>query len=304
MRTILGFGIALVPAVLAGGAALATPISSCPAFDRPQIADLADSIDDAANAFGPPGAALNFRVEDGAWVTKVETGNGGAGVLFAGAPIELISAAARFPRCGNSNVTAFLRTDDGRVFTVPMNGGDMMLNRHGWTTIPADAKSIDVWFKSESQTSDRWGSNVQTCTEWDSNFGNNYHFDLKSFDPSIAHFGGAAGSAPSLEKPLTKGGAIAFDYDPSRLTGCRTSHMGYPTWGIRAHARFDDGREATADIVEPGDRDPRHVSIGIPDSANHAEVWFENYGLYPGDPGTSCQAWDSNGGANYSFDVQ
>lgn len=284
--------------------ARADSLGSC-SEDRGPLAAFGEALTEAgASEIPVPGVALNFRVEDGRWITKVETGNGGQGVLFAGAPLELISAPSRFPRCGNSNVTAYVRTDDGRLFTVPMGGYDYMLNRFGNVQLPADAKSVDVWFKSESQSSDRWGGNVQTCTEWDSNFGKNYHFDLKPFDPSVAHFPADASAAPSLDEPLKKGGAIALDYDPARLTGCRTSNMGYPTWGIRAHARFDDGSEATADVVMPGDREARRASIGIPDGASHADVWFENYGLYPGDPASACKAYDSNLGANYSFDVR
>ena len=62
------------------------------------------------------------------------------------------------------------------------------------------------------------------------------------------------------------------------------------------------GSEATADIVEPGGVTTR-PSIAIPATVAHAEVWFENYGNYPGTPGPACTACDSNLGSNYSFDV-
>lgn len=276
--------------------AFATPLSSCEdASDLPSVASLGAAVHSAAGLYAPPSGRVGFRVEGGRWTND-------AAMLFEGAPLELVSSPARFPKCGNSNVTGYVRTDDGQILTVPMGGYDVADNRYGSVSLPAGTRSVDVWFKSESFTSDRYGSNVQSCVEWDSNFGRNYSFPVNLFEPSVATF--AAGASPSLSEPLRAGGAIAFDYDPARVTGCRTSHLGHPTWGVRAYARFSDGSVKAADIVLPGDRDARHPSIGIPDGATKADVWFENYGLYPGEPANACKSYDSNGGANYSFNVQ
>ncbi len=253
----------------------------------------------------PPVGTIRFDVRDGRWEETRETNGSRSGRLFQGAPIELISAPTRFPRCGNERVTAYVRTDDGVVHALPMGGYDAASNRYSaWFLPPTGARSIDVWFKSEKTRSNRWGSALETCTEWDSDFGGNYHFDLTPYEPSVAIFPADAAAGPVLDKPLAAGGALALDYDPARLTGCRSSHRGYPTWQITAHARFDDGTEKRAVVVENGRPSTRFPVIAIPEGATSAEVWFENLGLYPGDRPVSCRAFDSKYGANYRFEIR
>jgi hypothetical protein len=88
---------------------------------------------------------------------------------------------------------------------------------------------------------------------------------------------------------LVAGGEATIAYDVARLSTCR----GEP-WDITANVRFApgggfDGGFATT--IRGGS-----ASFAVPPGTQQVVIWFENTG-----PG--CQAWDSNYGANYTFDV-
>ncbi|HVO31889.1 MAG TPA: DUF6209 family protein [bacterium] len=281
--------------------ALAANDGSCSTNDPGALSALSDASAAAsfsANDAQPPASAIVFRADDGNWTENVEAASGGPGAIFAGANLRLVSSASRFPNCGNGNVTAFVRTSDGNVTSIPLDSGDRMLNRSANFRVPAGTDGLDVWFHAVGY--DRWGN--QSCEEWDSNFGSNYHFDVKTFAPVAVHFA-ADGSAPSADRALPRGGAMVIDYDPARIPGCRSSYMGHDTWNVVAHAKFDNGAVMSSNVVaHVGDTGSGPAVFAIPDDATSAQVWFEADGYYPGSP--TCTAFDSNGGANYSFDVR
>jgi hypothetical protein len=101
----------------------------------------------------------------------------------------------------------------------------------------------------------------------------------------------AADHTVSQHGALVPGGQVRLEYDPARLTTCRNSRGGFDLWDITAHVRWNTGEGSSASIKNGA------LLVSIPTTARSFEVWFENTAV----PG--CQAWDSNQGANYRFDL-
>jgi hypothetical protein len=92
--------------------------------------------------------------------------------------------------------------------------------------------------------------------------------------------------------PLVPGGQVRVEYDTARLTTCRHSQGGHPLWDISAHLRWEPSGELVAASVRDG-----AATFTVPAGAQRLAAWFENTSA------SGCQAWDSNFGANYGFDV-
>jgi len=90
---------------------------------------------------------------------------------------------------------------------------------------------------------------------------------------------------------LVPGGQVRVEYDVDRLATCRNSRGGNDLWDLAAHVRWDTGESSSASIKNGA------LLVDVPRTARALELWFENTAV----PG--CQAWDSNLGANYRFDV-
>lgn len=101
----------------------------------------------------------------------------------------------------------------------------------------------------------------------------------------------AADHSVTQSGALVPGGQVRLEYDPARLTTCRNSRNGYDLWDITAHVRWNTGEGSSASIKNGA------LLVSIPTTARAVEVWFENTAV----PG--CQAWDSNYGQNYRFDL-
>ncbi len=107
---------------------------------------------------------------------------------------------------------------------------------------------------------------------------------------------------------LIAGGTATLTYAIDRLPNCRGTHNGYPAWDIRASVRFLPSGQVAEGTVRGFDgptpnNSTAHgiaLSVNIPRGSTRAEVWFSNFT----GAGSSCQAWDSNGGSNYSFDIE
>lgn len=91
---------------------------------------------------------------------------------------------------------------------------------------------------------------------------------------------------------IVPGGELRVEYDVNRLTTCRHSQGGNPLWDINAHVRWEPSGELTAASVRDG-----AATFTVPIGATRVALWFENTSA------SGCQAWDSNFGANYPFDV-
>jgi hypothetical protein len=87
---------------------------------------------------------------------------------------------------------------------------------------------------------------------------------------------------------------IALRFDPARLADCRGEQGGVPQWSITAYSRSAGGEIHATTVA--GLNAPEAVSI-IPDEKGPLEVWFQVTNRW------GCNAYDSNLGQNYRFDV-
>lgn len=90
---------------------------------------------------------------------------------------------------------------------------------------------------------------------------------------------------------LVPGGQVRVEYAAARLTTCRNSQGGNDLWDLAVHVRWDTGESSSGSIKNGA------LLVDVPRTARSVELWFENTAI----PG--CQAWDSNFGNNYRFDV-
>jgi hypothetical protein len=105
-----------------------------------------------------------------------------------------------------------------------------------------------------------------------------------------------------------QGGYLTLRYDLDRLTQCRGTHNGYPAWDITAFVKFFPGGELFSGSVRALMNDQGQpvnqgvelpYTLKIPAGAEAVEIWFRNHT----GAGSGCEAWDSNEGQNYRFEV-
>jgi hypothetical protein len=185
-------------------------------------------------------------------------------------------------------IVAFWAVDGGQAFTAPVE------QFQGGVNVPVDVTldvppggDLAVWFLN----SDEFG-----CSEWDSNYGRNFHFALVQAAPAI-HFRWP-GWSDDQSAPLRAGGDFLVDYDIRRLPYCRQDYNGLQSWDVTVGYRFDDGTSGSASLTAtPTDyqriQAPAHLAA--PTGATSVELWFENHDR------TGCQSWDSAYGSNYRF---
>lgn len=103
----------------------------------------------------------------------------------------------------------------------------------------------------------------------------------------------------SADGDITAGSPVIIDYDLDRLTACRGSTNGSDVWAITGYAQFDGGSPqsfAVTRIVD-GRTVPVAVELDIPARASKVQFWFSENNRW------GCNAYDSNEGANYAFDI-
>ena len=105
-----------------------------------------------------------------------------------------------------------------------------------------------------------------------------------------------------------EGGWLRINYEIARLPQCRGTHNGYPAWDIVATARFSPGGQTASGSVRSivtnmgtptNDATDLPWTLAIPADATSVDLWFHNFD----GAGQSCDAWDSNYGANYHYDI-
>ena len=153
------------------------------------------------------------------------------------------------------------------------------------TTIPTPiAKDVAFWF---------YASDDGGCTEWDSSYGQNFHFAIaKAQDPTI-HFG----SSWSTTVVGSVGpGTVLVDYDFSRAT-CKSTYNGNDAFGVTMYASVDGATPDTFDMTTQvgARRFSTAHEIPLPQGDHTLSIWFENSDVY------GCPTWDSAYGANYVF---
>jgi hypothetical protein len=110
----------------------------------------------------PPSGSIFFS---GDWAESAY------GTLYQGGAAQVSVVPERFPKCGTSGmVTVGTKDAQGRVSYTPLDSGNPGETRWGTLRLPSVGRELEVWLKSER---------ADGCVEWDSDFGRNYHFDIR-----------------------------------------------------------------------------------------------------------------------------
>jgi hypothetical protein len=215
--------------------------------------------------------------------------------VVAGASAVIHYDPARLPNCRAVyhgfpawGISAYYAVDGGQAFTAPVtqfvNGTVVAVDA---TIVVPPGHDLAVWFSN----SDEYG-----CSQWDSSYGNNFHFSVTESVPAL-HFRWPSWSVEQ-SAPLAAGSDILVDYDIRRLPYCRQDYNGMQTWDVTFNYRFDGGAAQSASVTtSPNDynRVQAPARITTPTGARSMDVWFENHDR------TGCQTWDSAYGSNYHF---
>lgn len=216
----------------------------------------------------------------------------GGGPLVAGNTVEVVYDADRLTQCrGDQNgnpawsITGYHQLNGGDVGSFEAGGYSPSQGTEPAEFVLGDSGDLALWFHNTSV----WG-----CSAYDSSFGDNHHVTVGS---SI-DFG--AGWQTTLIGAPRAGAPLVVFYDPARLPDCRGTKYGHDVWNIRVHYRFDGGPVATAMLTQAQGQQQVAVPAVLfaPSGASEVEMWFENQSYF------ACQAWDSQFGANYKFDLE
>jgi hypothetical protein len=241
----------------------------------------ADAADDSEGALGDT-PTLTFAA-DGA-VTQ-------SGPLVEGGKVRVQYSDARLPGCRGD-----FQGKPGWLITgfASANGKAPITFETGKTATIALPASGDLamWF----QVTSRWG-----CSEYDSKYGNNYHFSVKStpeqLTPSIVF---DKDGQTTTTGQLKAGGKVTVLFAQERLDKCRASQGGYPQWSITGFASLNGAKAETFETSEAdrnGNRVDVAATIALPESGDLA-LWFQSSSRY------GCSEYDSKSGANYHFAVR
>ncbi|MCP3102537.1 DUF6209 family protein [Myxococcus sp. K15C18031901] len=118
--------------------------------------------------------------------------------------------------------------------------------------------------------------------------------------PSLTFQGPSQGwNVFASSNPLPHGATASVVYDVNRLTQCRGDiNATTPGWTVTGHYQFNDG-PVQSFWVAGFSSTPNPPAPSIPlTTRGDLAVWFENTSRW------GCQAWDSNFGNNFHFDVQ
>jgi hypothetical protein len=142
--------------------------------------------------------------------------------------------------------------------------------------------------------SNRWG-----CMEYDSNFGENYHFPIESAGTGKLAVVTFDVDGVAQSEAIRGGGEVIVHYDPARLSGCRATYNGLPAWNITAFMSVDGAEPTTFEVTraEGGERVASDPTLAVPFGRDLA-FWFfisDRYG---------CNQYDSNDGQNYHFAIE
>lgn len=264
-------------------------VAGCGGQAQTGSAELAAADTNAARADTTTPPTLSFAAD---WsITQ-------SGPIVAAGRATIHYDPARLPNCRATyqgfpawGITASWAVDGGQAFSQPVttfqNGAVVPIDVT--FDVPPGA-DLAVWFFA----SDEYG-----CTQWDSNYGRNFHFALVD-DAPIVHFP-FPGWSENQSAPLVAGHDFIVDYDIRRLSTCRQDYNGIQTWDVTVNYRFDGGAVQSASLTTaPNDyqRLQAPARLTAPKGASTVDLWFENTDR------TGCETWDSAYGANYRFALQ
>lgn len=128
--------------------------------------------------------------------------------------------------------------------------------------------------------------------------------------PVAASLDFSAAGTNSQRGALVAGGKGVIRFPLERLTTCRGTHNGHPAWNIEAFVRFLPSGDVVTGTVRgfetmggtPSNASAVAVpfSFDVPKSAREAQVWLKN----STGAGSTCEAYDSNFGENFRFEVE
>jgi hypothetical protein len=116
-----------------------------------------------------------------------------------------------------------------------------------------------------------------------------------SVDSATVTFG--ADWTQRLTGSLIAGRPVRIAYDPTRLPQCRGESNNLPAWAITGYFRVNGGAAQTFAVAPIVARSPALPVITLPNTTGSLELWFQVNNRW------GCNAYDSNFGANYRFNV-
>jgi hypothetical protein len=257
---------------------------------------------EAGTGTGDPGDPIDGKA-DGAndGIATVTFSEGFAqelsGTIVPGSPLRVLFDSDRLPGCrGDFNggpawtITASWLVDDGQPTDMALVEYEDDLFEATIEAVPA-GDDIAFYF----QVTNRWG-----CQEFDSDYGNNYHFPIDGTVPAgqtLISFG--ADGAVQVSGPVVAGATVLVRYEPSRVEECRGTTYGNPAWNVIGYAAADGGEAETFEVtrVEGYDRVPVDAEVLVP-HGDTLELWFQFSNRW------GCVAYDSNDGQNYEFAIE
>lgn len=224
------------------------------------------------------------------------------GTLTAGKPVRVTYALERLPQCrGNVggggpgwNVSGFYSENGSpaksfEVTELSSDGKDRVAKAA--TIVPSEGGDLALWF----QVTSAFG-----CQQFDSQYGQNFHFDVKGAPPEAgATITFGTSGDPRLDGKLEAGGKVRVHYEQDRLPACRRSQGGYPQWTITGFSQIDRDATHAFDTGRPNgsDRETVDALVDLP-HAGQLALWFQ-----VNDVG-GCMQYDSKQGQNYTFRVE
>ncbi len=234
-------------------------------------------------------------VFDGTW------GYHGDGTRTPGAVANIVYDTSRLPQCRATtdgvaawSIVAFVSGDGAAAKSYPLPAGQTGTA----VTVPIEipyASDAAIWFEATDDSG---------CTQWDSNYGANYHFTVAAPTRTVVHFNSnfttSVQATPGADYPLQTGQVVDIDYDFARLSQCRSYSGANPAWQITMFYQRNGGTPVSSDLNVAVDntfrvQQPGHIEL--PAGTTSLTVWFENDDTY------GCNAWDSDYGQNYTFAV-
>lgn len=224
------------------------------------------------------------------------------GTPTAGKGLRIEYALERLPQCrGNVggggpgwNITGYYSENGSapktfEVSALSSDGKDRVAKPA--TITPSQGGDLAVWF----QVSSRWG-----CSEFDSQFGQNYHLTVRGAEPEAgATISFGKDGDAKVDGVLKAGTKVRVRYEQDRLPACRRTERGNPVWTITGFAQLDREASRTFDTARPEGSDRTEVDalIDLP-HAGELSLWFQVTSL------GGCMQYDSKNGANYKFRVE
>jgi hypothetical protein len=219
------------------------------------------------------------------------------GTIRAGYPLAIRYDADRLPDCRGEMggfpqwaITAHASVDGEPLTEIRLEPADDAEGTLEGTiaTIP-QGDDLALYFSITS---------TYGCHEYDSDYGNDYHFEITGGSEDGATIEFVVGDVV-VEGTIEAGSTVTVLYDPARVTECVGTSGGTPAWSVTGYASVDGGRAITFDPTRPSgsERVTQPAEIEIP-AGSELAIWFEINNRW------GCHTWDSADGENFRFPIR